>query len=261
MSKLIDNVLIILIGKQISTSTYQFAYKAGFSTSLCSFLVAETISYYRSRGSNVYMVSLDATKAFDRVQYSKLFNKLIERNVCPLIIRFLLNSYLISKSVVKWNNCTSNSFSINNGVKQGAAISAPLFALYIDDLLIKLNSSRLGCHIGNLCANAFGYADDIVILSPTCKALRFLINICEEYAANHHIKFNPDKCTLLIFSDRDFCSEDVYITVAGSTIKNVSKETHLGHSFQSSGNIIDFSIVIKDIRIRSNVIANKFKPV
>ena len=87
----------------MNTTDYQFAYKAGFSTSLCSFLVAETISYYRSRGSNVYMLSLDASKAFDRVQYSKMFDKLISRDVCPLIIRFILNSYLISKSLVKWN--------------------------------------------------------------------------------------------------------------------------------------------------------------
>ena len=82
------------------------------------------------------MVSLDATKAFDRVQYSKLFYKLVNINVCPLIIRFLLNSYLISKSVVKWNNHISNPFNINNGVKQGAVLSAPLFAVYIDDLLL-----------------------------------------------------------------------------------------------------------------------------
>ena len=128
------------MGDKMSTSKYQFAYKSGFSTSLCSFLVAETISYYRSRGSNVYMVSLDATKAFDRVQYSKLFNKLIDRDICPLIIRFLLNSYVISKSIVKWNNCQSKSFNIGNGVKQGAVLSAPLFAIYIDDLLYILNA-------------------------------------------------------------------------------------------------------------------------
>ena len=70
-----------IIGEKLKTSSFQFAYKTGFSTSLCSFLVAETISYYRSRGSNVYMLSLDATKAFDRVQYSKMFSTLIDRNI------------------------------------------------------------------------------------------------------------------------------------------------------------------------------------
>ena len=142
ISKIIDYVLINELENRLATSSYQFAYKSGFSTSLCSFLMAETIQYYRSRGSNVYMLSLDATKAFDRVQYSKLFKLLISREVCPLIIRFILNIYLISSAVVKWNEMESKAFSISNGVKQGAVISAPLFALYINPLLDKLQKCK-----------------------------------------------------------------------------------------------------------------------
>ena len=261
VSKIIDHVLINLIGEKINTSDYQFAYKAGFSTSLCSFLVAETISYYRSRGTNVFMLSLDASKAFDRVQYSKMFETLIEKDVCPLIIRFILNSYLISKSVVKWNQMNSEHFSINNGVKQGAVLSAPLFALYVDDLLNKLNNCKVGCHIGSMSANAFGYADDIIILSPTCKALKLMIKICEDYAEDYKILFNPDKCTLLIFSDSDHYHNNVNITISGCRIKNVKKEKHLGHTFQNSHNIIDFDNVIRDIKVRSNVIVNQFRPI
>ncbi len=81
-------------------SHLQFANKESFSTSLCSFLVTEAIQYYQARGSNVYMLLLDATKAFDRVQYSKLFKLLIKRDICPLIVRLLLNMYLISSAVV-----------------------------------------------------------------------------------------------------------------------------------------------------------------
>ena len=105
----------------MNTTDYQFAYKTGLSTSLCSFLVAETINYYRSRRSNVYMISLDATKAFDRVQYSKLFNKLIDKEICPIIIRFIMNSYLISKSLVKWNDKESRPFNLNNSQARSSA--------------------------------------------------------------------------------------------------------------------------------------------
>ena len=261
ISKLLDHVLIKIIGEKLNTSDYQFAYKAGLSTSLCSFLVAETISYYRTRRSNVYMLSLDATKAFDRVQYSKLFNKLIDKEICPIIIRFIMNSYLISKASVKWNNKESRTFNLNNGVKQGAVLSAPLFALYIDDLLHQLTTSKQGCHIGNICANAFGYADDIVILSPSCKALRCLIEICEKYANEHMIKFNPDKCTLLVFSDPNSSGKDISIYISGCKIKNVKSEKHLGHTFQNSENVIDFSSVTRDIKVRTNVIINQFRPV
>ena len=43
IGKIIDYVIIDLIGDKLSTSSYQFAYKEKLSTSLCSFLVAKTI--------------------------------------------------------------------------------------------------------------------------------------------------------------------------------------------------------------------------
>ena len=221
VSKIIDYVIIDQIEDKLKTSQYQFAYKSGFSTSLCSFLVAETIQYYRSRGSNVYMLSLDATKAFDRVQYSKLFKILIDRKICPLIIRFIVNIYCISTALVKWNSKESNTFPLMNGVKQGAVISAPLFALYINPLLDELHKCKKGCHIGNICANAFAYADDVVLLSPYCTALRSMIKICEKFSDDYKLQFNPDKCTLLIFTDSNEYYENVCITLCGRNVKNV----------------------------------------
>ena len=49
--------------------------------------------YYAARGSSVYCSMLDATKAFDRVQYCKLFNSLCRRNLPLVYIRLLMNMY------------------------------------------------------------------------------------------------------------------------------------------------------------------------
>ena len=87
----------------------------------------------------MYMLLLDATKAFDRVQYSKLFKLLIERDICPLIVRLLLNMYLISSAVVSWNGVKSEQFKICNGVKQGGVLSPLLFSIYINPLIQELN--------------------------------------------------------------------------------------------------------------------------
>ncbi len=39
----------------------------------------ETINYYNYNGSNVYVLFLDTTKAFDRVKCCKLFNELYKK--------------------------------------------------------------------------------------------------------------------------------------------------------------------------------------
>ncbi len=54
----------------------------------------ETINYYNYNRSKVYVLFLDATKAFDRVKYCKLFNELCKRKMSPLITRSLLFIYI-----------------------------------------------------------------------------------------------------------------------------------------------------------------------
>ena len=108
-----------------------------------------------------------------------------------------------------------------------------MFVVYIDPLINRLKESKRGCHIGNICANAFAYADDFVLLSPSCTALKILISICEIFANEFMLQFNPDKCTLLIFSNMDYNFENINITMCGQRIKNVRSEKHLGHTFNS----------------------------
>ena len=61
----------------------------------------------------------DASRAFDRVQYIKLFRLLIKRALCSLIVRFLAYLYNNQCLMVNWNGCYSYSFNISNGLKQG----------------------------------------------------------------------------------------------------------------------------------------------
>jgi len=62
-------------------SIAQFPFKAKRSTAMCSMVLKEVISYYVNNGSSVFFVFLNATKAFDRVQYCSLFDKLLTTNV------------------------------------------------------------------------------------------------------------------------------------------------------------------------------------
>ena len=122
MSKLLDIVILDKQKDALDTSELQFGYKEKLSTTMCSFMVLETIEYYKSKGSNVHVLLLDASKAFDRVDYIKLFDKLVKKGMCPLTIRLLMNMYIRQKLQVKWNNHTSYKFNVTNGVRQGGVL-------------------------------------------------------------------------------------------------------------------------------------------
>ena len=131
---------------------YQFAYQQGCSTTMCSWLALETISYFMRNNSEVFVCLMDMTKAFDLVRHSLLFRKLLEKGLPAIVIRILFFMYTVQKTNVKWGDKTSNYFSITNGVKQGGVLSAILYCFYMNGLFQLLRKKKVGCWIqGMFC--------------------------------------------------------------------------------------------------------------
>ena len=61
------------------------------STNMCTMILKETVSYYVAKHSSVFRTFLDASKAFDRVNYCKLFRLLLKRGLPTCMIRTLMN--------------------------------------------------------------------------------------------------------------------------------------------------------------------------
>ena len=121
LNKIFDNVIIERQQDCLSTSNYQFGFTAKSSTVLCTTMVNETIQcYIESGGQAVYLLLLDASKAFDKVSYEKVFELLLTRNVYPIIVKLLYYMYTHRKCHVRWNNEHFDFFSVLNGVKQGS---------------------------------------------------------------------------------------------------------------------------------------------
>ena len=137
MCKLLDHILLDIHSQVFVTSELQFGFKANHSTVICNFVLQETVQYYLSRESKVHCLSLDATKAFDRVSYLKLhvFDLLVKRGTCPLTVRFHLIMYKLQKIRVRWDDDLSNECSISNGVKQGGVLSPILFTVFLDEMM------------------------------------------------------------------------------------------------------------------------------
>ena len=216
----------------MSTSDLQFGFKSGGSTNSCTFMLKETISYYLKSGNCVNAAFLDATKAFDRVNYCKLFDLLIKRNVPPCVLRLILTMYVDQFMCVKWNSAISERFDISNGVKQGGVLSPVLFCVYIDGLLCKLKQSGLGCNVGNIYCGAFGYADDLALLSPSVCGLQKLVDICRNYAAEFDISFNCKKSKMMVFS-KGHSSHKPTVMLNFERLEYVSEFVHLGHVLRS----------------------------
>ena len=77
----------------------QFGFKSGLSTGLCTNVLKTTVDYYTTRGSHVFCCFVDFSKAFDRVNYWKLFSHLISDGGNSKLVRLL--SYWYSHQRVR----------------------------------------------------------------------------------------------------------------------------------------------------------------
>ena len=80
-SKLLESVILLKRSDYLITCDNQFGFKASHGTDMCIYTLKEFIDYYKCRGTTVYVTFLDASKAFDRLNYWLLFDKLIKKRV------------------------------------------------------------------------------------------------------------------------------------------------------------------------------------
>ena len=230
--KIFDWIILTLFEDRLSLDDLQFSYQKDCSTNMCTWMVVESINYFRRNNSNVYACFMDMKKAFDMVKHSTLFKKLIKRNFPPIFLRLLLVMYRSQSANVKWNGTTSNAFYIKNGVKQGAVLSAILFCIYIDDMIKELKRKGEGCWVNGGYVGIIVYADDIVLLSPSIDGLQNMIMSCNKYAKFHNLTFSTHdipaksktKCVAFVADDK-FPRK---MTLDGKTLPWVRSVKHLG---------------------------------
>ena len=260
LSKVIEIIILSRIETYLVTQANQFGFKRRHGTDQGIYVLKEIVSLYTSLKGSVFACFLDATKAFDRVNHVKLFQKLAKRGVPGYIIKLLLFWYLNQTMCIKWGNTMSDLFNVTNGVRQGGILSPYLFNVYLDDLSTELNSIRVGCIMGEMIINHILYADDLVLISPSTRGLDTLIKCCEKYGIEHNIIFNVNKCAVMHFKSDSIAKFKVPdFILNGETIELVTEFKYLGHILTS--NMKDDKDIERQRRklfIQGNTLIRKF---
>ena len=176
--KLFEYVILCIWGGYLDTDSLQFGFKSGVSTTQCTWLVHEVTTYFMRRGTAVNACLLDCSKAFDKCRFDKLFSKLIEKGLPPIVIRVLVFIYEEQTGWVKIGGLWSEEFGISNGTRLGSVLSPSLFSVYLDDLLVQLRKLSLGCHIGGYWLGVLVFADDLILLALCRNVPQKMLNLC-----------------------------------------------------------------------------------
>ena len=161
------------------------------------------------KGFGFFCCMLDAiiSKEFDHIRSDKLFSILFDKGNPHIIIRILLDMNEKQQVRAAWNHNFSDYFTVKNGIRQSDIISPILYTIYADELIKRLQSLNVGCHIGHLYAGVICYADDTAVLIPSIKGLQKMLWVCEDFGADYDTLYNERKIKCIRFTQNKAMSE------------------------------------------------------
>jgi hypothetical protein len=233
VSKLFETILLNYIKTCIAVSESQFGFREGYSTDICTDVLKETINVFCDNGSYVFACFVDLSKAFDTVNFWKLFKELERKSVARNVVNLLAYSYSNEELKVAWQGELSEGFSRSSGTRQGSPLSPYLFSIYIDSVLTKLSECDVGCRIRNKTVNHVAYADDIVLLAPSWRGLQQLMSVLAGGVVEKDLLFNFKKTKCMVFPPKFkgqcFLNSIPKFVLLGVEIEFCDSYKHLDH--------------------------------
>ena len=228
ISKVFEKCILDRYISFLQTSDHQYGFKKDSGCSKAIYSVRNVVDIFISNRSTVNICALDLSKAFDKMSHVGLFIKLMERMVPNKLLTTLESWFNICATCIRWGNIYSRYITLKCGIRQGGVLSPYLFAVFIDDVVKLVHSSKHGCHIGTVNFSIYLYADDILIVAPSVSALQHLVRLVEKYLSNIEMTLNVKKSACIRIGPRyaDTCCN--ITTTSGDIINWVDQIRYLG---------------------------------
>ena len=226
-SKMLEHIVACHLMRFLSHHNLLYSKQHGFRPRLsCETQLIELISDISNsldKGHEIDACLLDFSKAFDKVNHSKLLYKMKMIGVSQQIVRGT-DSFLHNRSQrVALDGKSSESCEVTSGVPQGSVVGPILFLIYINDL--PLNAE---CDVRL-------FADDTIVYTNTNNdsQLQMDLNSLEQWEADWDMHFNPSKCEVIRFSRKKKPAVQRVYTLHDENIPHVSTIKYLGVKIQS----------------------------
>ena len=182
-------------------SKNQLGFLPGNRTSDAHFIIHNLIQKLcHKNNSKIYSCFIDFSKAFDTIPRDNLLKKLLHLGIKGNFFNTIKHIYANDKACVKIDERITNTFTINQGVRQGCILSPLLFNIFMSDLpeLLDVTLKNTNPNINH--PSCIIWADDIILLSETEEGLNTMLKTMEVYCNVNDLSLNTDKTKCMIFN-------------------------------------------------------------
>ena len=151
---------------------------------------------------NINFCFIDYAKAFDCVEYNKLWKFLKEMGISDHLACLLRNLYAGQETTVRNGHGTTDWLQIGKGVRQGCILSPCLFNSYAEYIMRNtgLEEAQAWIKIAGRNINNLKYADDTTLMAESEEELKSLLMKVKVESENVGLKLNIQKMNIMVSS-------------------------------------------------------------
>ena len=194
-------------------------------------LIHLLLQYQKQQGKGGFIVSLDNYHAFDQVIRQYLFHVLRKYGFSEKTIHVIQKFYKNNKCKVIVNGFLSQTFNIENGIRQGCPLSALLYVLLVEPLSVALFLARQveGFVLPNNSeVKLVQHLDDLTLFAKNEITITFAINLIKQFGEISGSILNEKKSFII-----KICSSNDSYKIAGiPVLKHMYKMQLVGNTMK-----------------------------
>jgi len=160
---------------------YQQGFRPGRSTTDAIHIMQQILEKALEYDITLHILFIDFKQAFDKVKRGRITTEMTKMGIPQKLVNLVNMTLNETTAIAKIGTETTESFKVQEGVRQGDTLSATLFNIALESAIRKAD---LGGTINVKDVQIIAYADDVTIISRTKSALIEAFTRLEEGTKN-----------------------------------------------------------------------------